>query len=132
MNRLIVTIVVLLSLVLENQAMVQKKEKVDCNWEPVKSARLANYGVVTVDEIKQDMKSVLTYLEKNTPSRVVNKQNGKIITEYAKMDQNAQLERGAFSLISTECERPIRPCLLRQRLQERWSIAIMYINASTF
>ena len=102
MNRLIVTIVVLLSLVLENQAMVQKKEKVDCNWEPVKSARLANYGVVTVDEIKQDMKSVLTYLEKNTPFRVVNKQNGKIITEYAKMDQNAQLERGAFSLISTE------------------------------
>lgn len=102
MNRLIVTIVVLLSLVLENQAMVQKKEKADCNREPVKSARLANYGVVTVDEIKQDMKSVLTYLEKNTPSCVVNKQNGKIITEYAKMDQNAQLERGAFSLISTE------------------------------
>ena len=58
MNRLIVTIVVLLSLVLENQAMVQKKEKVDCNWEPVKSARLANYGVVTVDEIKQDMKLI--------------------------------------------------------------------------
>ena len=102
MNRLIVTIIVLLLLVSENLAMAQKKEKAGCNRELVKSSRMVNYGVVTVDEIKQDMKSVLIYLEKNTPFCVVNKQNGKIITEYTKMDQNTQLERGAFSLISTE------------------------------
>lgn len=77
MNRLIVTIIVLLLLVSENLAMAQKKEKAGCNRELVKSSRLVNYGVVTVDEIKQDMKSVLTYLEKNTPFRVVNKQNVK-------------------------------------------------------
>ena len=76
MNRLIVTIIVLLLLVSENLAMAQKKEKAGCNRELVKSSRMVNYGVVTVDEIKQDMKSVLIYLEKNTPFFVVNKQNG--------------------------------------------------------
>lgn len=64
MNRLIVTIIVLLLLVSENLAMAQKKEKAGCNRELVKSSRMVNYGVVTVDEIKQDMKSVLIYLEK--------------------------------------------------------------------
>ena len=37
MNRLIVTIIVLLLLVSENLAMAQKKEKAGCNRELVKS-----------------------------------------------------------------------------------------------
>ena len=45
---------------------------------------------------------VLRYLESNTPTKVVDKRNGKVITDYANMDTNAQLERGTFRLASYE------------------------------
>lgn len=48
------------------------------------------------------MDRVLRYLESNTPTRVVDKRNGKVITDYANMDTNAQLERGTFRLASYE------------------------------
>lgn len=60
------------------------------------------YGVTSVEEIKKDMDRVLKYLEENTPARVVDQRTGKVITDYAGMDTNAQLERGAFRLASYE------------------------------
>ena len=48
------------------------------------------------------MDRVLRYLESNTPTKVVDKRNGKVITDYANMDTNAQLERGTFRLASYE------------------------------
>ena len=60
------------------------------------------YGIVSADDVKKDMDRVLKYLEANTPTRVVDKNTGKVITDYASMDENAQLERGAFRLASYE------------------------------
>lgn len=60
------------------------------------------YGVIESSEVKKDIDKVLKYLESTTPIRVVDKRNGKVITDYAKMDANAQLERGAFRLASYE------------------------------
>ena len=58
--------------------------------------------MLTTEEIKADMDRVLRYLEKNTPTRVVDKNTGKVITDYANMTADAQLERGAFRLASYE------------------------------
>lgn len=63
------------------------------------------------------MDRVLRYLESNTPTRVVDKRNGKVITDYANMDTNAQLERGTFRLASYEWGLLIRPCWLPQKLR---------------
>lgn len=68
----------------------------------LKPAYQNGYGVVTVDEVKQDMDRILHYLENNTPTRVVDSRTGTVITDYDKIDTNSQLERGAFRLASYE------------------------------
>lgn len=60
------------------------------------------YGVITVEEVKEDMDRVLHYLESCTPTRVVNEKTGETITDYANMGIDAQLERGTFRLASYE------------------------------
>ncbi len=60
------------------------------------------YGALTVDEVKADLDRVLNYLEKSTPTRVVDKNTGKQITDYGNMTADAQLERGTFRLASYE------------------------------
>ena len=45
--------------------------------------------MLTTEEIKADMDRVLRYLEKNTPTRVVDKNTGKVITDYANMTADA-------------------------------------------
>lgn len=60
------------------------------------------YGVLTTEEVKGDMDRVLQYLENETHTRVVDKNTGKVITDYANMNADAQLERGAFRLASYE------------------------------
>lgn len=60
------------------------------------------YGVVSVEEVKEDMDRVLHYLESCTPTRVVNEKTGETITDYANMGTDAQLERGTFRLASYE------------------------------
>lgn len=68
----------------------------------LKPAYQNGYGVVTVDEVKQDMDRILHYLENNTPTRVIDSRTGTVITDYDKIDTNSQLERGAFRLASYE------------------------------
>ena len=58
------------------------------------------YGVITVEEVKEDMDRILRYLESCTPTRVVNEKTGETITDYANMGPDAQLERGTFRLAS--------------------------------
>ena len=88
-------------------ANAQKKKEVlnDSNTplHLLQPAYKVPYGMLTTEEIKADMDRVLRYLEKNTPTRVVDKNTGKVITDYANMTADAQLERGAFRLASYEC-----------------------------
>ena len=60
------------------------------------------YGVLSVEEIKADMDRVLRYLEDCTPTRVVDKNTGNVITDYTQINADAQLERGTFRLASYE------------------------------
>ena len=60
------------------------------------------YGVLSVDDVKEDMDRILHYLENNTPTRVVDKNTGKVITDYNKITKDSQLERGDFKIASYE------------------------------
>lgn len=60
------------------------------------------YKEWSTDEIKQSLDRIFVYLDKETPMRVVDRESGKEITDYTKMGQNAQLERGDFRLASYE------------------------------
>ena len=60
------------------------------------------YGVLSIDDVKEDMDRILHYLENNTPTRVVDKNTGKVITDYNKITKDSQLERGDFKIASYE------------------------------
>ena len=60
------------------------------------------YRILGVEDVKSDMDRILRYLEKETPTRVVDKITGKVITDYTQLNGNSQLERGAFRLASYE------------------------------
>jgi hypothetical protein len=106
MNKLVLNFALLAALSAGLSAHAQKKKEVinDSNTplHLLQPDYQVGYGIVSAEDIKKDMDRVLRYLESNTPTRVVDKRNGKVITDYANMDTNAQLERGAFRLASYE------------------------------
>ena len=59
------------------------------------------YGELTVKDIKADLDKVLTYIENNTPVRVLVK-DGKEVTDYNSIEHGATLDRGAFRIGSYE------------------------------
>lgn len=86
-------------------AGAQDKETINDSNTPLhllQPAYKVPYGPLSVKDVKDDMDRVLHYLEANTPTRVVNKNNGKAITDYTQINSNSQLERGAFRLASYE------------------------------
>lgn len=60
------------------------------------------YKEWNVDEIKQHLDRIFTYLDQATPARVIDRKTGKVITDYAQINQYSQLERGDFRLASYE------------------------------
>ncbi|GAB6011465.1 glycoside hydrolase family 88/105 protein [Viscerimonas tarda] len=60
------------------------------------------YEELTEAKIKGTLDRVLVYLDKSNPAKVVDKNTGKQITDYAKIDKNSQLEKGVFRLASYE------------------------------
>ena len=106
MNKLVLNFALLAALSAGLSAHAQKKKEVinDSNTplHLLQPDYQVGYGIVSAEDIKKDMDRVLRYLESNTPTRVVDKRNGKVITDYANMDTNAQLERGTFRLASYE------------------------------
>ena len=106
MNKLVLNFALLAALSAGLSAHAQKKKEVinDSNTplHLLQPDYQVGYGIVSAEDIKKDIDRVLRYLESNTPTRVVDKRNGKVITDYANMDTNAQLERGTFRLASYE------------------------------
>jgi len=83
----------------------KKKEVINDSNTPLhllQPAYKVPYKELTTTEIKTDIDRMLRYLEKNTPTRVVSKKTGKVITDYKNLPADAQLERGAFRLASYE------------------------------
>lgn len=60
------------------------------------------YGEVTTAEVKKSLDRVLKYLAENTPAKVIDKNTHKEVTDFNKINQDSQLDRGAFRLASYE------------------------------
>lgn len=60
------------------------------------------YRVSSQAEIKQALDRILSYLDKSTPARIVDKTTGKPITDPGILTPNAMLEKGSFRLASYE------------------------------
>lgn len=103
MNCRIITIAALL-LTLSVNAQKKKTAVNDSNTplHLLQPAYQGAYGELTTDQVKKDMDRVFDYIDKETPARVVDKNTGKLITDYSAMGEEAQLERGAFRLASYE------------------------------
>ncbi len=83
----------------------QKKEKINDSNSPLhllQPAYKVPYGELSTGAIKKDLSRILSYLETETPARVIDKNTQKTITDYSKIDENAQLDKGAFRLASYE------------------------------
>ena len=94
------------ALLLALPACAQKKKTVinDSNTplHLLQPAYQGTYGDLTPEQVKKDIDRVFAYIDKETPARVVDKNTGKVITDYTAMGDEAQLERGAFRLASYE------------------------------
>ena len=104
MNKNILAFALLISVASPGMAQKKKAALNDSNTplHLLQPDYVTPYGVLSTDEIKSDIDRVLRYLESCTPTRVVDKKTGKVITDYENMDQNAQLERGPFRIGSYE------------------------------
>ncbi|HEY6913417.1 MAG TPA: hypothetical protein VI413_01985, partial [Paludibacter sp.] len=60
------------------------------------------YGVAKPEEVKAVIDRILVFLEKATPTKVINKDTKVEITDFSKIDKNSLLERGQFRLASYE------------------------------
>lgn len=60
------------------------------------------YGVTKVENVKATIDRVLVFLEKATPTKVINKETKAEVTDFSKIDKNSLLERGQFRLASYE------------------------------
>ncbi|HMR19710.1 MAG TPA: glycoside hydrolase family 88 protein [Sphingobacterium sp.] len=56
----------------------------------------------SAEEIKQSLDRIWVYLDKATPARVLDTISGKEITDYTRLNEHSQLERGDFRLASYE------------------------------
>lgn len=53
-------------------------------------------------EIKQHLDQIRDYLDKETPTRILDTLSGLAVTDYSQLNEHAQLEKGAFRLASYE------------------------------
>lgn len=60
------------------------------------------YAVVDTLSAKATIDRVLAFLDKATPTKVLDKETKEEITDYSKIDENSELERGQFRLTSYE------------------------------
>lgn len=107
MNRIALIVTAACLLAIGNQAVAPKKAERYSVTEREKgiseNADGVNYGIVSPDEIKKDMKCVLEYLERNTPYEVIDGKKGRHVPAGAELNREAQLERGTFSLVDNGC-----------------------------
>lgn len=60
------------------------------------------YGAPAIDSVKAVLNKVYSYLDRVTPAKVVDKNTGKEITDFSKLNKDAAFAPGDFRLISYE------------------------------
>ena len=68
----------------------------------MKPAYRLGYGVAKAADVKAVMDRVLKYIETETPTQLVDKQTGEVVTDFKKITANTQLKQGGFRLTSYE------------------------------
>lgn len=61
-----------------------------------------SYGAPSVDNVKQVLNKVYTYLNEVTPAQFINRRTGKVVTNLTNVDTNIILKQGDFRLTSYE------------------------------
>ncbi len=84
------------------QAPVASTPQLRPNPDRVAPAYPVPYGRPATEDIVKVLDRVLGYLEKNTPTRVVDRQTGQEVTDLGRAGENAIFERGAFGIVSYE------------------------------
>ncbi|MDE6693918.1 MAG: glycoside hydrolase family 88 protein, partial [Muribaculaceae bacterium] len=60
------------------------------------------YGVPSADSIKAKMHDIYVFLASSTPTEVIDRNTGAVITDYSRIDSTSEIKRGAFRLTSYE------------------------------
>jgi rhamnogalacturonyl hydrolase YesR len=60
------------------------------------------YGPMPAEETAKVLNRIVSYLETNTPARIVNRQTGAEITDFSKPNPDATIERASFLIIGYE------------------------------
>ena len=68
----------------------------------MKPAYRLKYGISTVEEVKQTMDRVLSYIESETPAVLVDKKTGQEVSRMKDITADTQLKQGGFRLTSYE------------------------------
>lgn len=66
------------------------------------SAYKTPYGISSNMEIKRTLDRMLSYIDKSTPARIIDKSTGKPISDFSTLTPNAMLDKGSFRLASYE------------------------------
>ena len=61
-----------------------------------------NYQAPDKDQIENQLKTIVNYLEQVTPAGIIDSKNQKVITKYENIDRYSQLKKGDFRLTSYE------------------------------
>ena len=61
-----------------------------------------SYGAPSVDNVKQVLNKVYTYLNEVTPAQFIDRRTGKVVTNLTNVDTNIVLKQGDFRLTSYE------------------------------
>lgn len=107
MNKLKAVLVLALisaSMALPAQLVVADENSNDFNTplHLMKPAYKVPYGVVDAVKVKEVTDRILFFLEKATPTRVINKTTNEQVRDFRRIDKNSMLERGTFRLTSYE------------------------------
>lgn len=105
MKKSIFLIPLALALSCKAQQVANTAEKINDSNTPLhlmKPEYKTPYGVAKPEEVKAVIDRVLVFLEKATPTKVINKDTKAEISDFSKIDKNSLLERGQFRLASYE------------------------------
>lgn len=101
LNKFIVFPVCILLLVFSGlKAQYVETDKVDAATKLylAKPDYTTPYGETSPDAVKKLMDRVLFYLEETTPTGVLDKNSGEVITNYNTIDENSIIHQGTFSI----------------------------------
>ena len=101
------TIIMLLALLTAGPALAQKEaqEPVNDNNTPLhlmKPQYRLGYGMSKAENVKEVMDRVLRYIDAETPTQLVDKTTGEVVTDYSKATSDTYLKQGGFRLTSYE------------------------------